>query len=57
MARENIHVRPTRSEWLQYNFGRRRVARVVREIVKPGGRSGTGNSTEWSERILSNFEF
>ena len=32
MARENIRVRPTRWEWLQYNFGRRRVARVVREI-------------------------
>jgi hypothetical protein len=32
MARENICVRPTRWEWLQYNFGRRRVARVVRDI-------------------------
>jgi hypothetical protein len=36
MARENIRVRPTRSEWLQYNFGRRRVARVVREIPLKG---------------------
>jgi hypothetical protein len=46
MARENIRVRLTRWEWLQYNFGRRRVAQVVRKIVKSGGPSGTGNSTE-----------
>ena len=43
MAQENIRVQPTRSEWLQYNFGWRRVARVVRKIVKLGGPSGMGH--------------
>jgi hypothetical protein len=40
--------RPTRCNGLQYHTGRDRWPRMVRQIVKPGIRYGTGNSTEWS---------
>src|ERR1700733_6340755 len=40
--------RPTRFNGLQYHSGRGPLARMVRQIVKPGIRYGTGNSTEWS---------
>jgi hypothetical protein len=43
--------RPVRFDELQYYSGRGPLARVVRQIVKPGIRYGTGNSTESSEMV------
>src|SRR3984885_14883713 len=52
--------RPTHFNGLQYHSGRGPLARMVQQIVKPGIRYGTGNSTEWSgisksKNLVTNF--